>query len=804
MILLWTAIAVMGLSLLAYYQVSLRLTTVIIAAWLYGIIFFSPLSFNSSVIFCLFFLGILVPLNIAPLRRGYFSAKLLRYLQSRLPQLSSTEEAALMAGEVGWEGEFFTGHPNWQRLQEFPRNLLSIEEQAFLLGPVASLSSMIDDWEMTHKFIDLPTAIWDFLKQERFFGMMIPKEYGGLGFSAAAHAAVLTHVYSRSVSVATTIAVPNSLGPAELILKYGTTVQKEYYLPRLATGEEIPCFALTGPDAGSDAAGMTDTGIISEALFEGNRVLGIRLNWNKRYITLAPIATLMGLAFHLFDPDHLLGSQEDLGITCALIPRHLSGITIGRRHYPAGAAFMNGPTQGKDVFIPIDYVIGGVEMIGHGWQMLMECLGVGRAITLPASAVGTSKALTALSTAYTAIRQQFKLPLAAFEGVQAPLVRMAAYTYLNDAALSFTVARIDTGISSPVASAIIKYHTTENNRQIINDALDIHGGKGICQGPSNYLSQIYQTAIIGITVEGANILTRSLIIFGQGVIRCHPYVLKLMQAVKSAELKQFDEVLLAYLGHILSCKPRALWLSLTRGRWQAAPASRLKRYYQWFSVYSAGFAYLIEVALILLGAHLKRREQISARFSDILSYLYLASAVLKRYKDQGEWPEDLPLVTWICQDLLWKLQQTFIALLANLPHPWLMKAVRWIIFPYGLPHTPPSDKLTREVAELITKPSATRERLLAGIDLAESPHNPIAKLNTALQYVVAAAPLEQKLATHPDAYDPRLTLSEKLFKAQAEHLLTAEEAEQVHQAASAREAVIAVDDFAVVELGASD
>jgi acyl-CoA dehydrogenase len=604
------------------------------------------------------------------LRRKLVSDPFLHLARKLMPQISETEREALEAGTVWWDAELFSGHPNWKKLLATPAPTLTSEEQAFLDGPVEELCRMVDDWSINAELHDLPEGVWRFIKDHGFFGMIIPKKYGGLGFSALAHSSVVMKVASRSIAAAVTVMVPNSLGPGELLLHYGTDEQKNYYLPRLARGEEIPCFGLTSPEAGSDAASMTDTGVVCRGSSGKKDVLGIRLNWEKRYITLGPVATVLGLAFKLYDPDRLIGNREEVGITVALIQTDLPGITIGRRHYPSNINFQNGPNSGHDVFIPLDCIVGGAARAGHGWRMLMECLAAGRSISLPALATGAGKLASRATGAYARIRKQFHLPIGRFEGIEEALARIAGYTYLMDAARVMTGGAVDQGEKPSVISAIVKYHLTEVMRRVVNDAMDVQGGSAICMGPRNFLAHVYETVPISITVEGANILTRSLIIYGQGAIRCHPFVLKEIRAAADPDpvraSKDFDRVLFAHIGFILGNAVRAFFHGLTGARFASVPVrGPSHRYYQHLTRMSACLAFASDIAMLTLGSTLKRREKLSARLGDVLSYLYLASAVLKRFEDQGRPPEDLPLLQWACEKSLYRIQGSFAELIYN-------------------------------------------------------------------------------------------------------------------------------------------
>jgi acyl-CoA dehydrogenase len=722
-----------------------------------------------------------------------------------MPTMSRTEREALAAGTVTWEGDLFRGAPNWKKMLKFPKPHLTAEEQAFIDGPVATLCGMINDWDITHNRADMPPEIWQFLKDNGFFSLIIPKQYGGKQFSAYAHSQILTIVYGLSATVATTIGVPNSLGPAELLLHYGTDEQKNYYLPRLARGQDVPCFALTGPDAGSDAGAMPDTGVVCWGEHEGKQVLGIRLNFNKRYITLAPVATVVGLAFKLLDPDHLLGKKENVGITCALIPRNTPNMRIGRRHFPLNIVFQNGPIHGKDVFIPVEWIIGGPAMAGQGWRMLMECLAAGRAISLPSSSTGGSKAMAYTTGAYARVRRQFNVSIGQFEGIEEALARLIMNTYVVDASRSFTAAAIDRGEKPSIASAIVKYHTTELGRAVANDAMDIHGGKGICLGPNNYLGRGYQSVPIAITVEGANILTRNMIIFGQGAMRCHPYIFAELEAAKmtdeKASLVAFDKAIMGHMSFSISNVVRTFFLSLTSGLLVLAPAGKTKRFYQQATRFSAAFALIADMSLILLGGALKRKESISARLGDILSYLYLISSVLKHYVDQGSPEADLPLVQASCENYFYQIQEKFAALLQNFPNRFAAGLLGLLIFPWGKNFRPSTDKLGRKVAQLFLSPTATRDRLTVEVYKLPTPNNSFAHVQDALLKSIASEPVEKLLRTAvKDKVISGMTLTEQAEQALKLGVISAEQHELVIQAEMARRVVIDVDDFAPEEL----
>jgi acyl-CoA dehydrogenase len=688
--------------------------------------------------------------NIRPLRKAIISRPFLKAYMRMLPAMSQTEKEALEAGTVWWDGELFTGKPRFEQLLASKPPVLTAEEQAFIDGPCEELCRMYDDWEVTHKRADMPPHVWDYLKQKGFFAMIIPKKYGGLEFSAYAHSCVLVKLASRSGLLAATTAVPNSLGPAELLNHYGTEEQKNHYLPRLARGDEVPCFALTHPRAGSDAASMPDTGIVCRGQWQGREIVGLRLNFSKRYITLAPIATVVGLAFRMFDPDELLGDKVDIGITCALIPRNTPGLTIGRRHFPLNVPFQNGPLSGKDVFVPLDFIIGGAKMAGQGWRMLVEQLSVGRCISLPSNATGGAKGAVFSSGAYTRIRRQFNMPVGKFEGVEAVIARMVGNTYTMDAARSVTAGAIDGGEKPSVPSAMLKYHVTEMGRQVANDAMDVHGGKGIQLGPRNYLGRGYQVVPVAITVEGANILTRSLIIFGQGAVRCHPFVLKEMAAARNPDRRQgvdqFDDALFGHIGFTISNAVRSFVMALTHARFTHVPeVGETRRYYQHIVRFSASFAFAVDVAMLTLGGYLKKKENLSARLGDVLSAMYLASMVLKHHQNQGRPADDLPIVEWACRNQMYKAQEQLHDFLRNFPNRFLGSVMRVLIFPGGRSYSAPSDRLGRTLADAVLNPTEVRDRVCRFVYRTLEPGNPLGLLHEALVMAQSAEPVEKRI-----------------------------------------------------------
>ncbi|WP_205951317.1 acyl-CoA dehydrogenase FadE [Pantoea stewartii] len=777
---------------LFYHRISLLLSSVILLLWTAAMAvvhLWTPWLLVPLAI-------ILLPLNLTSLRRSLFSKPMLHRFQQVMPPMSRTEKEAIDAGTTWWEGDLFQGKPDWQKLHNYPQPRLTPEEQAFLDGPVEEACRLANDFQITHELADMPPELWAHLKAHRFFAMIIKKEYGGLEFSAYAQARVLQKLAGVSGILAITVGVPNSLGPGELLQHYGTEKQKDHYLPRLARGDEIPCFALTSPEAGSDAGAIPDTGVVCMGEWQGQQVLGMRLTWNKRYITLAPIATVLGLAFKLSDPDHLLGDKDELGITCALIPTSTPGVEIGHRHFPLNVPFQNGPTRGKDIFVPIDFIIGGPEMAGQGWRMLVECLSVGRGITLPSNSTGSLKSVALATGAYAHIRRQFKLSIGKMEGIEEPLARIAGNAYVMDAAATLITTGIMQGEKPAVLSAIVKYHCTHRAQQSIIDAMDIAGGKGIMLGDSNFLARAYQGAPIAITVEGANILTRSMIIFGQGAIRCHPYVLQEMAAAASNDVAGFDKALFSHIGHVGSNAMRSLWLGLLGGRTSAAPTrDATRRYYQHLNRISANLALLSDVSMAVLGGSLKRRERMSARLGDVLSQLYLASATLKRYEDEGRHEADLPLVYWGVQDALHKAEKAMDDLLSNFPNRLVAGVMRLVVFAGGQHCPAPSDRLDHKLAKMLQVPSATRTRLGRGQYLAPSEHNPAGQLEQALQDVMAAEVIHDRLCKQQKKHLSFTRLDALAKQALEQGWIDQKEAEVLKRAEESRLRSINVDEF---------
>ncbi len=789
---------------LAYFRASLRLSTAALAATLAFITYFHGLSLGLFITWVLF-LSIFIPLNLTHVRRRYLTSPIFNLFKKIMPTMSRTEREAIAAGTVSFEGDLFQGAPSWKKLLSIPAPQLTDEEKAFLDGPVETFCAMISDWDITHNYADLSPAAWDYLKNQGFFGLIIPKAYGGKAFSAYAQSQIIIKISGRSITASTTVAVPNSLGPAELLLHYGTEEQKNYYLPRLARGEEVPCFALTSPDAGSDAGSMTDHGIVCYGEHEGKQVLGLRLTFSKRYITLAPVATVIGLAFKMMDPDQLLGNTENIGITCALIPRNTPGLRIGRRHFPLNTPFQNGPLSGENVFIPLDYIIGGRAQAGKGWGMLMECLAAGRALTLPGSATGGAKVAAYTTGAYAQIRKQFNLPIGRFQGVEELLARIGGFTYIMDSARTFAAACIDQGAKPSVASAIVKYHVTELGRRVAIDSMDIHGGKGICLGPHNYIGRGYESTPIAITVEGANILTRSLIIFGQGAIRCHPYVLPEMEAARqkdsAAGLAAFDALFMRHVGYVFSNIIRAFTLGITGARLVLAPKGKTKRYFQQATRFSSALAMLADVCMAAFGSDLKRKETLSARLGDVHSNLYLLASVLKHYQDAGCPPEDMPLVHYSANHCLFQIQERIDGLLKNLPQRPLAWVLRFLVFPLGMRFAEPQDRWNRKIAQRLMAPTEARRRLSEGLFISAVPNNPLADVEAALLKCIEADPVEKIIkSAHHDGLIKGYTLVQQAQAALDKNLISKEAFHCFMQADEARRRVIQVDDFAPDDL----
>ncbi len=751
----------------------------------------------------LLLLGITLLFSVQSWRLKWISDPALQFFRKALPPLSRTEQEAIDAGDVWWEGDLFRGQPDWNKLHGLPYNKLTEEEQSFIDHQVMTLLHMLDEYNMSQDLKDLSKPVWDYIKKEGFFALIIPKEYGGRDFSSYANSTIVSMIASRSVGAAVTVMVPNSLGPGELLSHYGTQEQRDYWLPALAKGEEIPCFALTGPEAGSDAGSIPDQGIVCFAKFKNKKTLGIKLTWEKRYITLAPIATVLGLAFKLKDPDNLLEKGVvDLGITCALVPVSHDGVEIGRRHNPLNVPFLNGTTSGQDVFIPMDWLIGGVEYAGKGWGMLMECLSSGRGISLPALASATGHLATRTTTAYASVRKQFGLPIFQFEGIQAPLAQIIGHTYQLEASRRLTATGVDMKLRPAIVSAIAKYHMTEMGRQVINDAMDIHAGKAIQMGRKNYLAQSYMGVPITVTVEGANILTRSLMIFGQGAFRCHPYVLDEMQAAaeenEEKALFDFDRLLMSHIRYACMNAFRSFSAALTSSFCiLSARPGALSRYYQHLTRFSSVLAFLTDLSMLMYRGELKRKEMFSARLGDVLSHLYLASATLKMYEDDGLQHTDLPIVHYVLQQRLHDMAIAVEGVLQNFPNRYFGLLCRLVIFPIGNYFSNPSDTLKQEVAASMMKSESLRERLSMLCPVLENDEQGIAEVEKAFLAIRDVADIDKKLqsARKQGMIDKKLSAQEQAQQAISKEVLTESEGAKLMEALKLCRIAIDVDDF---------
>ena len=751
--------------------------------------------------------AILALLSIPPLRRALLVEPAFGVIKGVLPKVSATEQQALDAGTIGFDAELFSGRPDWKKLAAVAPITLTPDEQAFLDGPTEQLCAMVDDWQIRHAEREVPEPVWAFIKQHGFLGMLISKAHGGLGFSAQAQSLILGKVASRSPDVCTIVMVPNSLGPGELIEKYGTDEQKHYYLPRLARGDDIPCFSLTGPTSGSDAATMRDIGIVARGMHKGREVTGIRVSWDKRYITLGPKATLVGLAFHLQDPDDVLGRGREIGITVALIPADHPGVNIGRRHLPCGSAFPNGPNWGTNVFIPMDWVIGGEKMIGHGWRMLMECLAAGRAISLPSSATAGAKSVLRNTTAYGRIRKQFGLPVAKMEGLEEPLARMVETAYVNEAARAVTASMVAAGEKPSVISALMKYQTTERMRRAVNDAMDLHGGRAICDGPNNYLQAAYQAVPVGITVEGANILTRTLIVFAQGALRSHPYLYKEVQACQDTDkrrgLAAFERAFLAHLSFSLSSAAGAFFHNVTGGLFGQVPeqAYGTAEWYRQLWRASRNFAFVADLSVALLGGGLKTKQKITGRLADALSELYLLSCVLKRYADDGKPANDRHIVSFAAQNSLHSFYVALGGVIDNFPTRWVRPLMRAVVFPLGRRARPASDALGHRIVALVLEPGEVRDRLTRHIYISKDPNDPTGLLEVTLEKVVLAEAAEKKLdrAVRAGTIE-RFHGIDWIGDALKKNVVTESEAQLLREVEALTARVIAVDHFDPAEL----
>ncbi len=798
-----STLALIGLLFItAFFQLSIILWTILFAAALVVITALGVMSAGWLTFFWVLYFLAAGFANLSRWRQHHLIQPALTHLRKQMPAISATEHAAIEAGDTWWEKELFCGRPRWKNLFSIPRPTLSAEEQSFLDNQTDQLCSMLNDWQIVFEDHNLPEPVWDYLKKEKFFGMVIPKQYGGLGFSALLHSTVITKLATRSASTAVTTMVPNSLGPGELLLHYGTEEQKNYYLPRLAEGKEIPCFALTGPDAGSDAGAITDIGIICKGMHEGKEIIGIRLTWDKRYITLAPIATVLGLAFRLYDPDALLGNKKEMGITLCLLPTSHPGVQIGHRHFPMHLAFLNGPTYGKDVFIPLDWIIGGANMAGQGWRMLMECLSIGRSISLPALSTGSSKMVYRFTGAYSKIRRQFNTSISSFEGVEEALGEIAGCTYMLEACRIMTAGAIDQKINPSIVSAIAKYHMTEMCRRVVSCGMDIHAGHMIQVGPRNFLANTYYAIPISITVEGANILTRNLIIFGQGAIRCHPYLLKEVELISAttSDIPALDRVLMSHVGFFISNALRAIAYGLTGGSFiftSTIKHKRIKKYQRQLTRMSAALALFADASLLILGGNLKRRERISARLGDVMSQLYVASTVLKYYNDHQQPVSDVDYVCWSLQHCLSRIQLAFDELAENFSLSWVGHLLHFFIFPFGRAYYAPKDKLNHKIVTDMITPSALRDRLTKYCYVSNKETELSYRLDAALSQVASIEPILKKLQhvvkehAIPHWYD----FNERVQAAKQAGFITSEEAQQLIHFETLRQEIIKVNEF---------
>lgn len=802
-ILLQTLGLIICIGIVSYWRLPRFIWAFIFATLLFGLTWLNSWFSLPIILFWVIYLFTVSYSFISPIRLHFFIKRIFPKLKAYFPRISQTEQEALDAGDTSWETQLFRGNPKWKHLRNMEQPRLSEAEQAFIDNEVSTVCAMVDEWQISQHDQQIPETVLNYVKEKGFFGLIIDPRYGGKGFGAYAHSCIVTKIASRSPSLAVTVMVPNSLGPAELLQMYGTEEQKEKYLRHLALGQEIPCFALTGLEAGSDAASMRDYGIVCYDEYQGKSVLGIRTSWNKRYITLSPIATLLGLAIQLFDPDHFLSKHENVGITLCLIPTNHPGVIIGKRHKPMNLAFPNGPTSGENVFIPMEWVIGGVQRVGQGWKMLMECLAIGRGISLPSLSTAASLLCYRTTSAYARVREQFSLPIGRFEGVEASLARIAGLTYLCEATRQFNANLVDKGLKPAIAAAIAKYHVTEMSRQVINDAMDIHGGRAVQLGPRNYLAIAYIAAPIGITVEGANILTRNLMIFGQGAIRCHPYIQQHIAALNNVDvkqgMKQFDKALLEHMGYLISNAVRCLWMSTTAGQCVIVNTKpSLKKYLKRLTRMSSALAFIADISMLTLGGNLKRKERLSARLGDILSYLYLASTCLAYFQQNEQSEDEILLVKWSLRYCLYHAQEAFFAFFANFPNRLIARILqRWVFFWGRMYHSASDDKLDHQVATHMMQPSALRDRLSHFCFSLSKQDDLVGRMDYALEQVIAAAPIEARLKKENLKRTIQGRLDPKQLWEQAKNagLLTEQEYQQLVKARQATLDAISVDEF---------
>ncbi len=720
---------------------------------------------------------------------------------AKIPNISATEKAALHAGEPWWEKDIFMGRINWDKLHNIKPLALTKQEQAFLDNETETLCAMLDDWQINHVDHDLPETVWQYIKDAGFMGLVIDKKYGGLGFSDQAHSAIVMKVATRSITAAITVMVPNSLGPGELLFHYGTQAQKDHYLPRLAKGKDVPCFALTSPEAGSDAVSIPDYGVVCKDTFEGKEVLGVRMQVDKRYITLAPVATLVGLAFQLRDPEGLLPKGITPGITCVLLPHNHPGLEIGDRHQPLNLAFQNGTIKAKDMFVPLDWVIGGIEKVGFGWTMLVECLSIGRSISLPATATAGAL-MSALTTgAYAKIREQFGISIGKFEGIEEALAPIAGLSYSVNAMRELTLSALDNGIKPSIASAIAKYHSTEIGRKVVNYAMDIQAGKGVIAGPSNYLAAGYQSIPVGITVEGANILTRSLMIFGQGAMRAHPHLRDVFESLlhedKAKAKLAFDKNIHRHLGYLLSNVVAGLWHRVTMGFTLKKGRSPFARSYRQIGRLSCAYAVVADVMCMILGGNLKRKERISARLGDVMSHLYIASSVLKYFVDHGERESEKPVAKWALEYHLFHAHQALVGALDQFPARLLASVLKALLVPSARGYKMPGDRHDHQVAALLQEQSPYRASLKKFCYFPDDPQDMTGVLECAFtaRFEVDASLVKIRTAIKAQKLPKIFYWPDQIALAKKEKIITAKEAKDLEQYNQLREKVIAVDSF---------
>ncbi|TNF65714.1 MAG: acyl-CoA dehydrogenase [Gammaproteobacteria bacterium] len=790
----WILLLIVIITLIGiYYGIKLISWSIVTAAILLVASLSGLLAGTPRIIYWLVFAVIAIVFNASAIRRALISSYLFKVLKKSTPKLSKTEEIALNAGDTWVEEDFFRGSPNWEKLHRISKHQLTEEEQSFYDNEVEELCRLIDDWKVMNNN-DLDEKVWQYMKEKGFLGLVIDKQYGGKGFSAKAHSDVVYKVASRSGVGAVTVMVPNSLGPGELLYHYGTEDQKNHYLPRLAKGEDIPCFALTEPQAGSDATSLVSSAIVTKGVFDGKETIGLKLNFNKRYITLAPVATLIGLAVDLQDPDGLLTEGAE-GITCVLIPRDQQGLEIGNRHLPAYLPFMNGTVRGKDIFVPISYIIGGGKMAGEGWRMLVECLSIGRSISLPALGTASSSVSFYTSSAYAHIRKQFGLEIGKFEGIEETLGRIGGLSYLVQATRELTVAAVDAGIKPSVASAIAKYHNTENARQTISDAMDLHAGRAVIAGPNNYLLTAYLGVPVSITVEGANIMTRNLLVFGQGAMACHPYLQDEFYAISEDNVAKFDELLWAHVGYYAKNKVRTIATSLTAGLLVKAPNSPLKPYYKKLTRLSYAFSWVSDLSLMYLGGALKRKERLSARLGDILSNMYMAAAVLKHFKDYGENKEELPYVKWALDHCLYQAQEALYEYSYNFPSKAIGWYIRKLCFPYGRSYRKPSDHLEHKITQSAMKNDVFRQRVASRLFTSDK-STPLYKVNEAFIKLLDVEALYTKLyQAVKKGIIKKEPIDVMLKVALVNNVLTDIEVKQINEAEALRLDALEVDEF---------